>query len=122
MSGASLFFVVRRILQLQALAIIAVAGLAMAWSGVEEAKSALLGGLVGFLPNALFAFKFGRQDPKRTARQVVRTFYLGETIKLLVTALLFAIVFQLPGILFMPLIIGFVSVVMVFWFALLLGN
>ncbi|MBS1211483.1 MAG: putative synthase protein, partial [Proteobacteria bacterium] len=87
-----------------------------------EAKSALLGGLVGFLPNAYFAVRFGRRDPTKTAKDVVRSFYLGESVKLLFTALLFVLVFQLPGILFMPLIIGFVSVIMVFWFALLLRS
>ncbi|HUL13975.1 MAG TPA: ATP synthase subunit I [Methylococcaceae bacterium] len=122
MSGRSLFLAVRRVLQLQALTILAVSTLTLLLGGMEQARSALLGGLVGFLPNAYFAFKFGRSDPRRTAREVVRTFYLGESIKLIITALLFVFVFQLPGILFMPLFIGFVSVIMVFWFALLLGN
>jgi ATP synthase protein I len=54
--------------------------------------------------------------------QVVRAFYLGETIKLLFTALLFIIVFQLPGIWPLPLFIAFGAVMAVFWFALLLRN
>jgi len=99
-----------------------VSALALVVGGVAQARSALLGGLVGFLPNAYFAVKFGRSDPRKSAKEVVRTFYLGESIKLIITALLFLFVFQLPGIVFMPLFIGFLSVIMVFWFALLLPN
>lgn len=122
MSRGRLFFAVRRILQLQALTILAVFALAWVLGGIEEARSALLGGLVGFIPNAYFAIKFGRQDPKRTAKEVVRSFYLGESVKLALTALLFTLVFQLPGVSFLPLFIGFVSVLAVSWFALLLRD
>jgi ATP synthase protein I len=122
MSGGRLFLAVRRVLQLQALTIVVISALVLVLGGMEQARSALLGGLVGFLPNAYFAVQFGRQAPRRTAKEVVRAFYLGESIKLIITALLFVLVFQLPGILFMPLFIGFISVIMIFWFALLLGN
>jgi ATP synthase protein I len=122
MSGTGLFVAVRHVLLIQALTIIGIFAVAYGLAGFQEAKSALLGGLVGFLPNAYFAFKFGRRDPTKTAQAVVKAFYLGETVKLTITALLFVIVFQLPGILFMPLFIGFVAVIMVFWFALLLRN
>lgn len=122
MRGGRLFLTVRRVLQFQALTMVVVSALALLAGGAAEARSALLGGLVGFLPNAYFAAKFGRSDPGKSAKEVVRTFYLGESIKLIITALLFILVFQLPGIVFMPLFIGFLSVIMVFWFALLLPN
>lgn len=122
MRGGRLFLTVRRVLQFQALTMVVVSALALLAGGAAEARSALLGGLVGFLPNAYFAVKFGRSDPGKSAKEVVRTFYLGESIKLIITALLFIFVFQLPGIVFMPLFIGFLSVIMVFWFALLLPN
>lgn len=44
---------------LQAAVTVVVAGLALAWS-VDEAKSAFLGGLVAFLPNAYFAWAASR--------------------------------------------------------------
>jgi ATP synthase protein I len=84
-----------------------------------DARSALFGGLTAFLPNLYFAAKFGFSDANRTAKQVIRTFYLGETIKLTLTAVMFFIVFQLPDIRFIPLFTAFTSVLMVFWFALL---
>jgi len=84
--------------------------------------SALLGGLIGFLPNVFFAIIFGRKDPRKSASQVARAFYFGEAVKLILTALLFVAVFQLPGILPLPLFATFVVVIMVFWVVLLLGN
>lgn len=48
-----------RVVALQAAVTVAVAALALAWS-VDEAKSAFLGGLVAFLPNAYFAWAASR--------------------------------------------------------------
>ena len=47
---------------LQAVVTVVVAALALAWS-VDEAKSAFLGGLVAFLPNAYFAWAASRAGP-----------------------------------------------------------
>ena len=118
----SLFRVVRRVLQLQLLTILLAFALAWTLGGRDQGVSALLGGLIAFLPNALFAFVFGRKDPRKSASQVVRAFYFGESIKLIFTALLFVIVFQLPGIWPLPLFASFGAVMMVFWFALLLRS
>jgi ATP synthase protein I len=86
------------------------------WLG---AKSAFMGGLIAFLPNVYFASRFGFSDKTKTTKQIVRSFYIGETIKLILTAALFFLVFHLPNIMYLPLFIGFGSVLMVFWFALL---
>lgn len=120
--SVGLYKLVKRVLQLQMLTIVLVAGIAWAAGGSQSAVSALLGGLVGFLPNLVFAFLFGRRDPGRTANQVVKAFYLGEVVKLALTALLFVIVFHLPGISGLPVFIAFAAVMAVFWFSLLLSN
>ncbi len=120
--SVGLYKLVKRVLQLQMLIIALVAGIAWAAGSSQSAVSALLGGLVGFLPNLVFAFLFGRRDPGRTANQVVKAFYLGEVVKLALTALLFVIVFHLPGISGLPVFIAFAAVMAVFWFSLLLSN
>ena len=120
--GVGLFKLVKRVLQLQMLTIMLVAGIAWAAGGSQSAISALLGGLVGFLPNLVFAYLFGRRDPGRSANQVVKAFYLGEAVKLALTALLFGIVFHVPGISGLPVFIAFAAVMAVFWFSLLLSN
>ncbi|CAL1240328.1 ATP synthase subunit I [Candidatus Methylocalor cossyra] len=115
-----LFYAIRWILRTQLLASGSIALLMLAFWGWPEARSAFLGGLAAFLPNIYFAIKFGRPHATRTAGQIVRSFYLGETIKLITTAAAFVLIFQLPEIKSIPLFIGFGSVLMVYWLALLL--
>jgi ATP synthase protein I len=121
-NGVGLFNVVRRVLQLQLLTILFAFAITWGISDREHGVSALLGGFIGFAPNVLFAFIFGRRDPRKSAHQVVSAFYFGEISKLILTALLFVIVFQLPGIWPLPLLATFGAVMMVFWFALLLRS
>ena len=122
MSRAGMFHAVKRLLQLQMLTILLACALAWGLGGKGQAMSALFGGLIGFLPNVSFALIFGRKDPRKSAGQVARAFYFGETIKLFFTAFLFVIVFHLPGIFPLPLFAAFLAVMAVFWFALLLHS
>lgn len=87
--------------------------------GEDEAKSVGLGVLTGLVPMWCFARNFGVRVPSRNARQVVRSFYTGEAIKLLMTAGLFAMAFQVQGVSFSFMFAGFVLVISVSWFALL---
>ncbi|CAI8879500.1 ATP synthase subunit I [Methylocaldum szegediense] len=120
MGAKKLFFAVKRVLLMQLLAIAVVGAFTWAFFGLLAARSALLGGLTAFLPNLYFATKFGFSDRTRTAKEIVRSFYIGEVIKIIITAGLFILIFQLPNILFLPLFAGFISVLMVFWCALLM--
>lgn len=122
MGAKKLFFAVKRVLLMQLLAIALIGGFTLAFFGWLAARSALLGGLIAFLPNVYFAAKFGFSDKTRTAKDIVRSFYIGESIKIIITAGLFILIFQLPNILFVPLFAGFVSVLMVFWCALLMRD
>jgi ATP synthase protein I len=112
----------RRVIQIQAFSIAALSVVVWGLFGPIEAGSAAVGGLAAFLPNLYFAIKFGRPDPKKSAQDVLKAFYVGEAVKLALTALLFALVFQIPGILVIPMFVGFIAVIMVFWFALLMRS
>ncbi len=57
------------------------------------AYSVLLGGLVSALPNAYFALKAFRYSGARQMPQVVKSFYAGESGKMIITAVMFALVF-----------------------------
>ena len=119
MAAKRFFRVVRWVLVAQSSGIIFLAVLFWVYSGLENAKWSLLGGLIAILPNAYFSCKFGVRDDSRTAKQVARAFYGGEVAKVLITGGLFALVLQLPGLSFMPLFSGYVFALTVFWFALL---
>ena len=57
------------------------------------ALSALLGGVVCFIPNSYFAYKAFQYTGAKAVSNVTRSFFLGVTWKLVLTALLFGIVF-----------------------------
>jgi ATP synthase protein I len=87
--------------------------------GRTYAISSNLGGLAAFIPNLYLAIKIVRskgQEPKK----IVRSFYTGESIKLILTAALFMLILQVPNIQVMPLFVGYIAVISVFWFALLM--
>jgi len=79
-------------LQLAATFIVAVISLTV---GKVHAYSALLGGLICALPTWYFARKTFAHSGARAARQIVNAFYRGEAIKLVLTAVLFALVYLL---------------------------
>jgi len=110
---------VKRLLQWQLWVMALVGSVAIAFGGWPVARSALMGGLIGFVPNAYFACRFGIARRTRTAQQVVKAFYAGEATKLVITAALFLLVFQLPDVLYPPLFAGFMAVLAVYWLALL---
>lgn len=85
------------------------------------ARSVALGGMIVFLPNLYFACKIAWSKPK-AVKQMAHVFYMGESIKLLLTAALFYFVTQMPNVLALPLFTGFIVVQVVFWFALLLSD
>lgn len=119
MRNLSLIPAVRRLLRWQALVVVVAVCIAYALGGEPAARSALLGGLTAFLPNIYFALRAGVTRYDKTAKEIVRSFYIGESVKLVLTALMFWAVLRLPDISFMPLIATFVAVLTVFRFALL---
>lgn len=110
-----------RILCMQAAVLLAVFLGGLAGFGWQAAKSAGLGGIIAFIPNAYLALKISRSR-RKTPQQILHGFYLGEIVKLVLTAVLFFLVLRLPDIKFISLLVGFVAVLSVFWFALLLNE
>jgi ATP synthase protein I len=110
---------VSKILRYQFLVIIIVALFFEFIQGQHSAISAVLGGLAGFIPNFYFAIKL-QKGQGTNARKILHNFYMGETIKLILTVSLFAIIFHLPNIILLPLFVGYCTVLSVFWFALLI--
>lgn len=61
--------------------------------GIDGARSGMAGGLAVIVPNAVFAALAFRHAGARQAQQIVRSFYLGEALKLILTAGLLVCVF-----------------------------
>ena len=63
-------------------------------AGFEHAKSSVFGGLVAVIPQIVFAFKAFQYAGASASKKVVDAFYSGVRIKLVLTAILFALCFK----------------------------
>lgn len=75
--------------------------------GLIMAKSALLGGLIAIIPHFFFGLSAFKYAGATKAQQVVDAFYKGEKVKLLITAILFALTFKFFTIVPLALFIVF---------------
>ncbi|MGD8324265.1 MAG: ATP synthase subunit I [Gammaproteobacteria bacterium] len=72
------------------------------WAGVTVGTSALLGGIAAFAPNAFLAARLMNAD----IEALMRAAWIGEIGKLLLTALLFGLIFALVRPLSIPAVFG----------------
>lgn len=104
------------------------AGLTMAaaiWAGFGNLQgfSALLGALIAVVPNAFLALRLAasRRDPR--PRSLLQAAYIGELLKVLLTVLLFSIVFiTVRPISALPLFATFIVTALMPIFGLLLND
>ena len=84
--------------------------------------SVLTGTLCGALPNFYLALKMFSQSIDASAEQMLRTIYLGESLKILFAVALFAVAIAKLDVSVPYLLIGYLGTVVVQWFALLIPN
>lgn len=112
---------VLRLIAAQAGVLAAAGTLAGALGGRPAALSALLGGTACLLPQAWFAWRVLGAGHEGDAGRMLRALYWGEAVKLaLVAVLLIAIFRAWPAVPPVPLVLGFIAVQTVHWFAPLL--
>ncbi|MGR9052290.1 MAG: ATP synthase subunit I [Gammaproteobacteria bacterium] len=109
--------VVSKVLALQLIIIAVVTAGFAASTGLNNAVSSLLGGAAAFIPNLYFAIRI-HSTKNRNPRKILNSFYAGEAGKLLLTVLLFFLIFKIPHIRIIPLLSGYIAALSVFWFAL----
>lgn len=88
---------------------------AVAFNG-RSAISALLGGLVCLIPNAYFAIKLFKYQGARAAKQIVNDFYKGEAFKIVLSLVLFTLIFIFLKISPLAFFISYISIHMTHWF------
>lgn len=110
---------VGRLLSLQA--VVALVGLTVfTWGwGNFAGWSAFAGGGIGFLTTAFFALRVFGRGSARPAKDIVRTFYVGESQKILLTVLLFVVAIVWLELSFLPLFLTYMVSLAAFWIALL---
>lgn len=110
-------------LLVQAAVTVSLAAVLLIWLGQVAATSALLGGLTALVPNAFLAARLLRAGMGEGGRALLRAAWLGEIGKLLLTVLLFAVIFARVRPL-EPLAVfgGFIAAQLVVFGVLLLGG
>ena len=105
------------------LQLIAVFALALCWGFVDTAAaiSALLGGVASVLPSFYFAYRFFAAGNTKAVSKILKAFYWGECIKLLLSACLVIIILSEIRVSILPFFTGFVGAHMGFWLAPLLA-
>lgn len=75
--------------------------------GTAQAKSTLVGGVVAIVPNIVFALKAFRYAGAQSSKKVVESFFSGVKLKMVLTALLFALAFKFLVLLPIPFFVMF---------------
>ncbi len=80
------------------------------------AYSALIGSLICFVPNLYFVYRAFKYSGARSAKKILRSFYAGESMKILLTAVFFAMAFSLiKPINVLAVFTGFIAVQATSW-------
>jgi ATP synthase protein I len=85
--------------------------------GANASMSALLGGMVCFVPNVYFARTLFKYKGARSAKQIVNCFYKGEAVKIGLSMLLFTTVFVWIKITPLAFFGSYILILMTHWFA-----
>lgn len=91
--------------------------------GTNAALSAAAGGLASLIPNLYFAYRAFQYSGARSAQKILRSFYAGEGVKLVLTAFIFALCFiYLETLNAAALFGGFIMVQLAIWVTPWLAN
>ena len=110
-------------LLVQACVSVAVASVSWAWVGEVAGMSAMLGGAVAVIPNGFLAARLLTPSRDLSAQGMMRAAWLGEIGKLLLTALLFGVIFGfVQPIEPLAVFVGFIAAQLVVFAALPFGG
>ena len=90
--------------------------------GLKEALDAVLGGIVAFVPNFIFASMTFSTSGARQLDKTIRCFYWGEALKILLTIMLFTFIFALREIDFISFFLTYVCVLSMHGLVFLVSN
>lgn len=109
--------VTRRIILIQLLVTLAVAAVALVF-GMVAAWSALIGGGISTLVSFYFASKVFSVRLGSPAAKIAQAFFIGETVKLLLTVTLLSVAFLWLPVAPLPLLLAYIATLLAYWLAL----
>ena len=99
--------------QLAGVAMLALAALLI--SGVKNGVSVFAGGMCYGLPNLIFVWRVFRFTGAHQMTQFVAAFFLGEMMKLILSAVLFVMIVKYLSVGLLSTLVGFVGAIISFW-------
>jgi ATP synthase protein I len=108
-----------KIVSIQITITLLIATACFAFFNAKAAYSAVVGGGISIIATLYFArqvFSLGVGAP---ATKIARRFYVGEAVKLLLTAALFGIAIAWLNVSFFPLFLTYAATLLAYWLALL---
>ncbi len=102
----------------QLCATLVVAALLWAIIGTAGGIAAAVGGVIGVIANLIFV-RYVFSAAAVPASVIVRRFYIAETMKIILTAVMFLGAFLVLQLSFVPLLLGYGATLLVYWAALL---
>lgn len=106
-----------RLIVWQSVLTLAIAVCLLVLQGYQSALSAVIGGMICVLPNAYFAIKAFSHSGARAAKQIVHAFYLGEAIKIIMTAALFTLAYVALPVDIKTMLLTFICIQLMAWLA-----
>ncbi len=103
------------IVALQLLGVVVLAVLALLITGKTSSLSVLMGGMAYGLPNLAFVWRVFRYSGARQMTQFMAAFFIGEMIKLFLSAILFIVIVKCLPVSLLSVLIGFVGAIVSFW-------
>jgi ATP synthase protein I len=92
------------------LALVALVGLlSLLIKNIEFAVAVLLGGMICFIPNLVFARSWLSFFSARHPQHMLIMFYCGEAIKFFLMVILFILAFKFLAVAVLPVLLGFAS-------------
>lgn len=106
-----------RVFLVQAILTLVMSALFLLTNDLNAGYSSLLGGLVCILPNVIFISQAFKHQGARAAKKIVQSFYKAEAFKIILSIVLFALVFIMFAITPLAFFITYILVQLSHWFA-----
>lgn len=87
----------------------------LVFTDLMNAFSVLAGGMAYGLPNLIFVWRVFRYAGAQQMTQFLAAFFAGETIKLILSAVLFLVIVKYLPVSLLSTLIGFVGAIVSFW-------
>ena len=110
--------VTRRITLVQLFVTLAIAAVALVLGTIQAAGSVLIGGGVSTLVSFYFASKVFSVRLGAPATKIAQAFFVGETVKLLLTVILLSAAFLWLPVAPLPLLLAYIATLLAYWLAL----